>query len=131
MNLNNKEININDYSESIVVSIPKFSNVIDIDLNIDGANKRLNIYYTSLNNDEEQKNIFLKLIKIDDTIRLDKFIGDYEFFKTITASKINATSYNNISIEYELIKTSYLVFINQNFSIDEIREQTLNKIMDN
>lgn len=78
----------------------------------------------------QRKEVFAHVIQ---AYTPNEFITDnYKFLRSCDVINIdinNTTMSNTISINQEVIKTTYLIFIDENRQPAEIREDNLNKIL--
>jgi hypothetical protein len=111
------------------INIPKFSSVIDINIGRYGQ-----IYITYLKDDDSNhssKEIYLILFNQNSISNL--YIPDnYKFFKTIIDLNIDSnviSSGRTVTIDSILNQENYLVFIDENKQVDEIREEKIDKLI--
>lgn len=115
--------NLSDYT----FTIPKYSKVVDIIM----KNNELFLFFLTQPELVDDKTFFVKIIGTD---KSDVFIFDnYKFLKTITHKRLEnnifCSNSNNITINPILIENNYLVFINDNKQIDELRDDKLNELI--
>lgn len=115
--------NLSDYA----FTIPKYSKVVDIIM----KNNELFLFFLTQPELVDDKKVFVKIIGTDNS---DIFIFDnYKFLKTITDNRLEnnifCSNSNNITINPILIENNYLVFINDNKQIDELRDDKLNELL--
>lgn len=118
----------NDYNKNYTFYIPLHSKILDVF--IDGHNLYLaysiedNYMYT------QNKEVFVYIIQ---AYTPNEYVLDnYRFLRSSEVINIdinNITNGNTISINQEVIKTKYLIFLDENKQPDEKRDENLNKIL--
>ena len=127
MNLKSTSTFFYDYLIDYTFTIPKYSKVVDIII----KNNELFLFFLTQPELVSDKKVFVKIIGTD---KSDIFIFDnYKFLKTITDNRLEnnifCSNSNNITIDPILIENNYLVFINDNKQIDELRDDKLNELL--
>lgn len=115
------------------ISIPKFSNIIDINIGKNIGNYS-QIYVTySKEDDSNYSNKEISLILFNQNSISNLYIpNNYKFFKNIQNLNIDnnvISSGRSITIDAILNQDTYLVFIDENKQVDEIREEKIDKLI--
>lgn len=111
------------------ISIPKFSNIIDINI---GNYSQIYVTYSK----EDDSNYSYKEISLilfnQNSISNLHIPNNYKFFKNIQNLNIDnnvISSGRSITIDAILNQDTYLVFIDENKQVDEIREEKIDKLI--
>lgn len=128
MIVNSISTTFNDYNKNYTFYIPLHSKILDVF--IDGYN--LYLAYSREDNelDTQNKEVY---VCITQAYTPNEYVLDnYRFLRTSDVINIdinNTTSGNTISINQEVIKTTYLIFLDENKQPAEKRDDNLNKIL--
>jgi hypothetical protein len=121
---------LNSGQTHYTVNIPKFSSIVDI--NIGKYGQIYLTYLTDYDSNNSSKEIYLILFN-QSSISSNLYIPDnYKFFKTIIDLNIDSnviSSGRTVTIDSILNQENYLVFIDENKQVDEIREEKINEII--
>ena len=116
------------------IEIHKYSDIIDV--TIDGDINAVYVYYTIDHDFGEMKDITIRFIKtpLSPGASFEKTISDdYKFLKQIDVYEqimsVNASGFDSHTIKNSLEKTSYLIFIDENKQVDELRDEQLNNVL--
>lgn len=117
-----------DYNKNYTFYIPLHSKILDVF--IDGYNLYLTYSREDNELDTQNKEVF---VFITQAYTPNEYVLDnYRFLRTSDVINIdinNTTSGNTISINQEVIKTTYLIFLDENKQPAEKREENLNQIL--
>lgn len=129
MIVNSISTTFNDYTKNYSFQVPLHSKILDVF--IDGYNQ-LYLSYSREDNelDTQNKEVFVYVIQ---TYTSNEYVLDnYKFLRSSDVININVnntTNGNTISIDQEVIKTTYLIFLDENKQPAEKREENLNQIL--
>jgi hypothetical protein len=120
---------LSDGQTHYTISIPKFSNILDINI---GNYSHIYVTY-SKKDDSNYSNKEISLILFNQNSISNLYIpNNYKFFKTIQNLNIDnnvISSGRSITIDAILNQDTYLVFIDENKQVDEIREEKIDKLI--
>lgn len=118
----------NSTKEYVFYNVPIHSKILDVF--IDGYKQLYLTYSTDGLDYNQKKEVFVLVIQ---PYAPKEFITDnYKFLRScdvINMNINNTTMGNTITINQEVIKTTYLIFIDENRQTAEIREDNLNQIL--
>lgn len=129
MIVNSISTTFDNYNKNYTFYIPLHSKILDVF--IDGYNQ-LYLAYSREDNevDTQNKEVF---VYVTQAYTPNEYVLDnYKFLRSSDVINIdinNTTSGNTISINQEVIKTTYLIFLDENKQPAEKREENLNKIL--
>lgn len=115
------------------LNIHKYSNIIDITIDYNS----IYLYYTIEHDFNKMKEVFIRIIKIplasaasfENTISENyKFLKQIDIYDQVTS--VNSSD-NSHTINNDLYKTSYLIFIDENKQTDELRDEQINNVLGN
>ena len=129
MTVNSISTTFDNYNKNYTFYVPLHSKILDIF--IDGYNQ-LYLSYSREDNEvnTQNKDVFVHVIQ---AYTPNEYVLDnYKFLRSSDVINIvinNTTSGNTISINQEVIKRTYLIFLDENKQPAEKREDNLNKIL--
>lgn len=129
MIVNSISTTFDNYNKNYTFYIPLHSKILDVF--IDGYNQ-LYLAYSREDNevDIQNKEVF---VYVTQAYTPNEYVLDnYKFLRSSDVINIdinNTTSGNTISINQEVIKTTYLIFLDENKQPAEKREDNLNQIL--
>ena len=129
MIVNSISTTFDNYNKNYTFYIPLHSKILDVF--IDGYNQ-LYLAYSREDNevDTQNKEVF---VYVTQAYTPNEYVLDnYKFLRSSDVINIdinNTTSGNTISINQEVIKTTYLIFLDENKQPAEKREDNLNQIL--
>ena len=123
MIVNSTSVTFDDYTKNYSLQVPLHSKILDVF--IDGYNQ-LYLSYSREDNelDTQNKEVFVYVIQ---AYTSNEYVLDnYKFLRSSDVININVnntTNGNTISIDQEVIKTTYLIFLDENKQPAEKREE--------
>lgn len=132
MKVNSISTTFDNFNKYYTFYIPLHSKILDVF--IDGYNQ-LYLTYSREDNevDIQNKEVFVYVTQsyTPNEYVLDnyKFLRSSDVINIALYGGINTTSGNTISINQEVIKTTYLIFLDENKQPAEKREDNLNQIL--
>lgn len=129
MKVNSTSTTFDNFNKYYTFYIPLHSKILDVF--IDGYNQ-LYLTYSREDNevDTQNKEVF---VYVTQAYTPNEYVLDnYKFLRSSDVINIdinNTTSGNTISINQEVIKTTYLIFLDENKQPAEKREDNLNQIL--
>lgn len=129
MKVNSISTTFDNFNKYYTFYVPIHSKILDVF--IDGYNQ-LYLTYSREDNevDIQNKEVFVYVIQ---AYTPNEYVLDnYKFLRSSDVIKIdvnNTTMGNTISINQEVIKTTYLIFLDENKQPAEKREDNLNQIL--